>query len=262
MSITNLTGTTWVFDVSKNLNHAALNGQTFEFSVNYITNGKQSDGTAVSYQGTTIKIVIDGYGRGQVHIAWANGENQQIHNGITWSWFYQKGLSITFEGGTDANNATLIAWLEDNAVRQINGILFDLSTLALSAGTHTITVKARGTGYISSPASNAVVYPDGTFKLTTAEALQFFDAETEEAFGNLTVFEYGKTYKAISNDSSKYYIRLVDGDGNIFAAANNTTATAPEEWDDSDIGNAISAIGITDKTSYGSIRTYYFRVNA
>ena len=158
MAITDLTGTTWVFDVSKKLNHAALNGQTFEFSVNYITNGKKYDGTAVSYRGTTIKIEIDSNGNGQVYIAWENGRNQHIHNGYEWQWYYQKGLSITFEGGTDANNATLIAWLEDNAVRQINGILFNLSTLALSAGTHTITVKAKGTGYIASPASNAVRY--------------------------------------------------------------------------------------------------------
>ena len=35
---------------------------------------------------------------------------------------------------------------------------FDLSTLNLSAGTHTITVKARASGYADSPASNAVSY--------------------------------------------------------------------------------------------------------
>lgn len=35
---------------------------------------------------------------------------------------------------------------------------FDLSTLNLSAGTHSITVKARASGYADSPASNSVSY--------------------------------------------------------------------------------------------------------
>lgn len=43
---------------------------------------------------------------------------------------------------------------------------FDLSTLGLSAGTHSITVKARASGYEDSDESNAVSYTVGTQEIT------------------------------------------------------------------------------------------------
>ena len=65
---------------------------------------------------------------------------------------------------------TFYTWLTANATQQADEpeepeepaptptATFDLSTLNLSAGTHSITVKARGAGYNDSPASEAVQY--------------------------------------------------------------------------------------------------------
>ena len=47
-------------------------------------------------------------------------------------------------------------------VENDGNLTFSMHSLELSAGTHTITVKAKGTGYMPSPASNAVEYGGGS----------------------------------------------------------------------------------------------------
>jgi hypothetical protein len=78
-----------------------------------------------------------------------------------WAWIDNAYKTIQISGGTDANNLFLIADLTKNADLQapvIPTITYDLTQLQLSAGTHTIKVKARATGYRDSNFSNSVSY--------------------------------------------------------------------------------------------------------
>jgi len=71
-----------------------------------------------------------------------------------------ENIVVSISGGTDATNATLIAWLEANATQVLPEptVVYDLDNLNLSAGTYTITVKAKATGYADSINSNSISY--------------------------------------------------------------------------------------------------------
>ena len=76
------------------------------------------------------------------------------------AWADEVYRTIDISSGTDIANPDLIVWLSQNATYQepVPVKTFDLSTLQLSAGTHTIRVKARATGYRDSNFSNSVSY--------------------------------------------------------------------------------------------------------
>ncbi len=71
---------------------------------------------------------------------------------------------ITITGGTDATNATLIAWFEANAtlIPSTAQLTVDMSTLtgwdALSSGAHSVQIVAKATGYADSDPSTAVSF--------------------------------------------------------------------------------------------------------
>lgn len=73
---------------------------------------------------------------------------------------YYGPFNITIIGGTDVTNPKLIAWLSEYGELQasFNVTEFDLSTVGLSAGTHTITARSKASGYNTSTESNAVSY--------------------------------------------------------------------------------------------------------
>ena len=73
-------------------------------------------------------------------------------------WVDNLYKTIEISSGTDIANPDLIVWLTENATLQPNVKTFDLSTLQLSAGTHTIQVRARAQNYRDSNFSNAVSY--------------------------------------------------------------------------------------------------------
>lgn len=86
-------------------------------------------------------------------------EFASISNGsVKWN----SGYTI-IDFGTEWQTVTeeFYTWLTSKAVELTPSTIFDLTTLHLT-GSHLITVKARGAGYIASPASNAVEYGDGS----------------------------------------------------------------------------------------------------
>ncbi len=67
---------------------------------------------------------------------------------------YKVGDTVTWDGSDWEEN---VNWhIVEEKPKSIK--TFDLSTLNLSAGTHEVTVKARASGYVDSPASNVVSY--------------------------------------------------------------------------------------------------------
>lgn len=74
-------------------------------------------------------------------------------------WQNDNFKTIVFKpsAGADATNANLIEWLTANATPS-SVTPFDLTTLSLSVGAHTIKVKATAAGYADSDFSNSVTY--------------------------------------------------------------------------------------------------------
>jgi hypothetical protein len=71
--------------------------------------------------------------------------------------------TISLSGNTlsivgDSNTELYVILVDGYEETTVSNTSFDLSTLDLSEGTHTVTVKARASGYEDSPASNAVSY--------------------------------------------------------------------------------------------------------
>lgn len=73
----------------------------------------------------------------------------------------QQSFDITFTGGTDATNTSLIAWLTENGELQGEEekpiFTYDLTQLNLAAGTYSITIVAKAAGY-NDASSNTVQF--------------------------------------------------------------------------------------------------------
>ena len=78
---------------------------------------------------------------------------------------------------------------------------FDLSTLNISEGTHTITVKARASGYTDSPASNSVSY----VAPYTVRGTWYFNEPTSQPISRLR-----QSVKFSSNGIMYSYIEVSD----------------------------------------------------
>lgn len=87
------------------------------------------------------------------------GNNGVYLNG---EWLSENTRTISITDGTDIANPDLIAWLSQNATYQSQPvtptITYDLTQLQLSAGTHTVQVRARAQNYRDSEFSNSVTY--------------------------------------------------------------------------------------------------------
>ena len=155
----------------------------------YSTTGKQTVNFICAWYGSdTSYTALEWHNQtGQGFTAYINASQR----GYTPSMM--AGLTIDFGETEQAVSDEFFAWLTANATLYVQPVTFDLSTLNLT-GTHTITVKARGTGYIASPASNAVEYPT-----TSVEVVSWADGTDEQIAamvaalddGTLTVEETG-----------------------------------------------------------------------
>lgn len=158
MAVTDLAGTTWVFN-------NALPSH-FEKKGEYYTEGDIRGVTPTSDYGYFIDFI------------WKD-ENGEYNCNYIYNYNYDAGTTIgvatypngpahyfngsmTITGGTDATNTDLIAWLEANATQQTvsTKVSVDLTTLpgwaSLSTGSHNITVVAKADGYRDSEPSAAV----------------------------------------------------------------------------------------------------------
>lgn len=152
MTVTDLTGTTWVFN-----NGLKSPSADFSYALNFISNN-------ITYA----KIQTNGFsGHAPVRDLRYNNTNVYVYDPKGWIDEAYKTISIT--GGADATNTNLINWLEANATKQESTpkVSVDLTTLpgwpSLSAGSHNITIVAKADGYTDSEPSTAVqVYKQPT----------------------------------------------------------------------------------------------------
>ncbi len=126
-------------------------------TVNFTSNG-------VAYTG----IKFEGYLDGMPGILtdwkmyYLQGEVATLVMTLDSEWVDEAYRTVEFSEST-AISMTLLAWINDNTEQVVDEptsptVTFDLSALNLSAGTHSITVRAKANGYADSAESNAVSY--------------------------------------------------------------------------------------------------------
>ena len=146
MSVQDLTNTTWVIPY-------------FSLSDNWI-----EETFSVNFSSSYYSDNFTGFGGSDSEAIWylKNGQYEEC----PWDIGAQEMISddtITITGGNDVTNTTFISWLEEYATQQGGStVTVDLSTLSgwsnVSSGSHTLTIKAKASGYNDSPASTGVTF--------------------------------------------------------------------------------------------------------
>ena len=143
MAVTDLTGYTWV-------GNEVLTGDYVGGQVNFSSNNE--DFAVFGYAGTLRYGPIE-EPSSPLTVWTSNG-----------GWSNEAYKTIQIIGGPDATNATLISWLESNGTLTApqSQLSVDLTTLTgwsdVSAGSHTLKVKAKATGYRDSALSTGVSF--------------------------------------------------------------------------------------------------------
>ena len=137
MSVSDLTGTKWEWNFNAGFSGATQQGITK--NINFTSNGE-----------TFTSMIFKQWHGGDI--------NRLDYNSTLVYWYddesgdgedYPEYFTFEVTGGTDVTDSTLIGWIEANAT--------EVPSLP-SSGTHTITAKAKATGYADSNASNSVSY--------------------------------------------------------------------------------------------------------
>jgi len=133
MAVTDLTGTTWV------LNQNGVDVSTlYTWNVNYDVTG--------TFAGSYTVLAIVWNTRIPEEEVTLSGSTSGLAPFAGESWSYEG--TFTFTGGTDATNATLIAWLQANAVQQGGSdgvtITYDGETISTITQDGTTTLPTNG----------------------------------------------------------------------------------------------------------------------
>ena len=118
--------------------------------------------TFTSNGGAFTKFAVEGS-----NFYYLNASNNGVNAYLFGINFWNSGEAyrdIDFGSTPQTISDTLYNYLVANAAKEETQTTFDLSTLNLPAGSHTITVKAKADGYRDSDASNAVTYTSSAFK--------------------------------------------------------------------------------------------------
>ena len=155
MSVTDLTGTTWVFNDTIDISSFGKTPQTILMPADVLPNDDSS-------------YYLDGYidDEGNTMTALVAVENARFHTTsiLVYPTLHaiSSGSKLVITGGTDVTNSALISWVESNAKQQTvsTKVSVDLTTLpgwaSLSSGSHSITIVAKADGYRDSEPSAAV----------------------------------------------------------------------------------------------------------
>ena len=202
MPVTDLTGTTWVFN--------GTFPPHFPEKGEYYTEGDVRGLTPTSDYGYFIDFIWkDEYGEYNCNYIYNYNYDAGTTIGVA---TYPNGPehyfngSMTITGGTDATNADLITWLQAHATLQTPTTpskSIDRTTLSgganLSAGTHSSTIVAKADGYRDSEPSAAVTVNK---TIISAGTYKFNDTIVAPASGSAVAFIHFKvndtSYNSIS----------------------------------------------------------------
>ena len=233
MSVQDLTNTTWRI----NDNITATSGYgNFDIYPSY----------AEDSEGNIIDNPEDYYSR--FYIGYAFHSLTDItpqSNGIVWMSAIVPPALFTVGGGTDVSNPDLISWLESNATMQTSQITVDMSSLSgwsnVSAGSHTLTIKAKATGYRDSAPSTGVSFTKAASGLSltvsytnsTINAIQCASDESGTDAETLTITA-GQSSLTVVIPANKPYVLIENADvgNNIQSSLDNCEWVASfNEWD-------------------------------
>ena len=213
----------WVFNDVLSAPSAELE-QEIEFSLSTIYGTASATGFDVNLSDSDVEVIFLGTSIGDV-IAYEYEENG-------WRTDYGDDIqTITFTSEQEVSDV-FYEWFVANATEVVEdatleNINFDLSTLNLSTGTHTITVKATADGYADSDFSNAVEY-EVTSSVKTLSGTWVFNDELSMPSGNLKqeigflVYE-NYSYIGDTNDLSTVTIVITDEPKEYFAISYSTS---------------------------------------
>ena len=232
MSVQDLTGTTWVIN---SITCAAGYGQ---FNIeSKLTNAENPDGLFCEcfYIGYALNFQIGVFTE---------------DNSVLLSWmpaYLNEGDLIEIIEGDDVANASLISWLETHAVQLPTPNIFtvDLSALSgwddVSVGNHTLTIKAKATGYRDSNPSTGVSFTKAASGLSltvsytnsTINAIQCASDESGTDAETLTITA-GQSSLTVVIPANKPYVLIENAavGNNIQSSLDNCEWVASfNEWD-------------------------------
>lgn len=274
MAVTDLTGTTWVFN-----NTVDYLPSPYDFSINYTlesTTGEVSDAQNRlygQYAGSGIPgapwwvILIS---EGQYAGVMFTNCIYEGHSGGGLAKTTVGGIvvkAITITGGTDVTNAALISWLEANATQQGGSQLtVDMSTLtgwdALSSGTHSVQIVAKATGYRDSVPSKAVQFTKAASGYTVtinktgdtsfANNWSVYDGADSSGtlLGNLTNGSTADSFIITSGEISVIYPGASDQRINSYSGSGGVSNVSDLGWYGSHIHATVSADGTLNLNFY------------
>lgn len=266
MDITDLTGTKWVlYDwpmlwVTNGVYGAPAAFSPYQYELTFTADGTTYREfeftsstkvlTSVSYYQTVAGTAEQQYSYGASQV-----------NPVGWTDASMQTIAIT--GGAAANSTDFICWLRDNAVQIIpTRLSIDLEDLAAwesaSSGSHSITLKAKATGYRTSRASEAVTVSKGTVAYTVSITTgSYADAPYTIYDGDSTS---GVEIASISSNSSVHVLiesgyMTILGAASYGAASNTGTCSGGvvfDQWLDSRTARYIvSGAGTVSGVNWG-----------
>lgn len=249
MAVTDLTGYTWVGNNSLNI--------TSSYGVFYIDCSCNDITEGGSYQGLAIGYKYSAYMGGGDFISGSNAFLLgQFDSGSI------AGYTITFTGGTDATNSTLISWLESNGTLTAP-IVANTYTL-----THSLTNLTKGNITIQITPDTNYTYPT-TLSVTNGTLVSYDNStgiavisgddttsvsgECEKAQENFITFSSDSSFTLKIKDNKKYW------DGTLeYSTDKSTWATWSGTTTLSSVGNKLYLRGTGNTKITGSTANLYY----
>ena len=202
--------------------------------------------TFTSNGGTFAKFAVEGS-----NFYYLNASNNGVNAYLFGINFWNSGEAyrdIDFGSTPQTISDTLYNYLVANAAKEETQTTFDLSTLNLPAGSHTITVKAKADGYRDSDASNAITYTSSAFK-----QINLFKLDSVN-YSSIAQANINKVYTIKDTTMSRSEI----GINYIGVLKKNTSGSTPIWTTDTVSGTISLELTISDSTNETTI---VFRAN-
>lgn len=157
MAITDLKGTTW--KLNETLTKGTFNAYNDYFTDVDVNFTFEYSGTIYYGYQILMPTVSNTGSNNQLRFSDYNFIDPDVYNFNTNTYYTDISRIVTFTGGTDTTNASLIAWLTENGELQGEEekpiFTYDLTQLNLAAGTYSITIVAKAAGYNDAPSNTA-----------------------------------------------------------------------------------------------------------
>lgn len=204
--------------------------------------------TFTSNGSTFAKFAVEGS-----NFYYLNASNNGVNAYLFGINFWNSGEAyrdIDFGSTPQTISDTLYNYLVANAAKEETQTTFDLSTLNLPAGSHTITVKAKGDGYRDSDASNAVTYTSSAFKQINLIKLGSVN------YSSIAQANINKVYTIKDTNRGKYVVIKRKADGSIWV--DDTHNTGHNAYINNDAGNETTIVFYIYRSGYTSTGRYLF----